>query len=238
MTVHISSPWIKLGLFVFCGVLASWLTTWPQAWSNPSAENITLHRAQAADSGGMSWSWEDTPKPMSRVLTGFVVGSGTPSLGEVSEPPPWTRFSQARSETDPASISYLASGWPVECFRSTSIPEAMTAGSVRFRWEIFGGIPVGPRESFAISLPPRNIPVVPLWPGLLLSTLAWSVAAFVIVYSYQHAVRAVRSYSRRKQGLCSGCSYPLRDLTLCPECGESNGSASPKLAHAAAASHG
>jgi hypothetical protein len=60
-----------------------------------------------------------------------------------------------------------------------------------------------------------RLPVMPVWNGLLLNVLLWSV-----LWSIPGPLRyGVRRYRRKRRGLCLACGYAVEDLEICPECG-------------------
>ena len=60
-----------------------------------------------------------------------------------------------------------------------------------------------------------RLPVMPVWNGLLLNVLLWSVLWSVP----GPLLRGVRRYRRMRRGLCLACGYEVEDLEKCPECG-------------------
>lgn len=72
--------------------------------------------------------------------------------------------------------------------------------------------------SFANSLGlERDIPITPLWPGYLYTSLFWTAISFALICT----PRLFRHHRRVRRGACLRCGYTLADLAKCPECGES-----------------
>ncbi len=70
----------------------------------------------------------------------------------------------------------------------------------------------------------RKIPIAPIWGGLILNILFWSAAWF-----FPGAIwRSVRTYRRKRRGLCLACGYAAEDLERCPECGSDHAACSPE----------
>ncbi len=64
-------------------------------------------------------------------------------------------------------------------------------------------------------------PRKPLWTGLILNTLLYAAAAYLLIPAF--AFRQTRNHFRSKRNVCLRCAYPRTDLpspdTICPECG-------------------
>ncbi len=102
------------------------------------------------------------------------------------------------------------SGWPVRCAVA----------------EIAHGQPTGPggppmlasrslllvgRGSRAEQFVPRGV----LWGGILADLVFWTSVAFLA----WAGPRVARNGLRRSRGQCTGCGYPMRGQSRCPECG-------------------
>jgi hypothetical protein len=61
----------------------------------------------------------------------------------------------------------------------------------------------------------RRLPAIPIWNGLIINLLFWSV--FWIIPGV--VCRTVRTHRRKRRGLCIACGYAVEDLEICPECG-------------------
>lgn len=65
------------------------------------------------------------------------------------------------------------------------------------------------------------LPVFPLWSGLLLDTIFYAAAWWVVIFAPMSLYRAGRRQVRVSRGMCGSCGYDLRGSTggVCPECG-------------------
>lgn len=71
--------------------------------------------------------------------------------------------------------------------------------------------------SFANSLGlERDIPIVPLWPGYLYTSLFWTAISFTLIFT----PRLLRHHRRARRSACLRCGYTLAGLAQCPECGQ------------------
>ena len=63
----------------------------------------------------------------------------------------------------------------------------------------------------------RVLPLLPIWPGFALNTLAYALAAMIVAGLWW----LVRRSLRKMRGRCLACAYDLRGdySTGCPECG-------------------
>jgi len=59
------------------------------------------------------------------------------------------------------------------------------------------------------------LPLIPLWPGFILDTALFALAAWFPLA----AVRTLRRIRCRRLGRCPRCAYDVQDLAVCPECG-------------------
>lgn len=98
-------------------------------------------------------------------------------------------------------------GWPFRCLRCTSSAS---------------GNRLAPQNAYLFITNGGGtlllLPLDPIWPGLILDLVFWSLAVWGLLL----AARALRRARRRRRGLCVCCRYPVRDLpngSPCPECG-------------------
>lgn len=75
----------------------------------------------------------------------------------------------------------------------------------------------------------RYIPISPLWPGYLYTSLFWTAITFTLIFT----PRLLRHHRRANRGACLRCGYTLAGLEQCPECGTIARSA-PSGTHTAA----
>lgn len=69
--------------------------------------------------------------------------------------------------------------------------------------------------SVSFISPGRRLPIVPIWPGLFLDMLFWSLLWFIPGIIWQ----SIRIAKRKRRGHCLACGYAIEDFEVCPECG-------------------
>lgn len=74
-------------------------------------------------------------------------------------------------------------------------------------WAIPGMAGLGP--------PRRVLPYRPIWTGIVLNSLIYAFAIWLLVVG----PRALRRMSRRRRNLCPACAYPVGSSPVCTECG-------------------
>ena len=65
----------------------------------------------------------------------------------------------------------------------------------------------------------RTLPLRPMWPGFLYSTLVYGAFAWPVLCAPGFLRKRCR-LRRRRRGLCVWCKYPVRAFAVCPECGK------------------
>lgn len=63
------------------------------------------------------------------------------------------------------------------------------------------------------------IPLLPVWPGFAINVLFWMAICLLARLLFRAAIRG----RRRRRGLCPGCTYPIKGMSACPECGRAHG---------------
>lgn len=185
-------------------LVAGALATAAAAWSSvcfPSRSRPTVQVAQSPD---LAW-----PAPVPRFWPAphrieIATGPGLRSTHWEGVLP-----RGRRGLLDFYAVHDLRAGWPLPALRTrrhlfAQSPDAMTTFKSRT------GLP--PR--FGDNTP--ALPITPLWPGFLIDTAFWSVAAFV----FWSVPGVMRRRSRRRRGRCPRCGYDLAGLgrRTCPEC--------------------
>jgi len=61
----------------------------------------------------------------------------------------------------------------------------------------------------------RHVPHHPLWGGVMLNTIFYAVALWLLILG----PFALRRLIRLRRGLCPACAYPMGQALLCTECG-------------------
>ena len=68
----------------------------------------------------------------------------------------------------------------------------------------------------------RTLPLRPMWPGFLYSTLVYGAFAWLLL-CIPGFLRTRRQLRRLRRGLCIYCKYPVDNMAVCPECGKPTG---------------
>ena len=111
----------------------------------------------------------------------------------------------------PQVLQYRA-GWPLYCVRGVQAKfPARNIDRSRGWFAVRGSI--GPFQ----ILGQRHLPFLPVWPGLLASSIGYGSILWLMLA----APFELRRRWRRRRGLCIECGYDLRgiDSQKCPECG-------------------
>lgn len=115
------------------------------------------------------------------------------------------------------SLSHIHSGgWGETSWFNASNSPAQQEPDFGF---LANGLAV-PERLYTLGLGYRyRLPLLPLWPGFLYSTLTYGAVVWLMWF----ALGALRRRLRLRRGLCLNCKYPLGDFTICPECGNPTG---------------
>lgn len=109
-----------------------------------------------------------------------------------------------------------ASGWPMIALATEHQRAADFSHRQRFAINIGGSRDTG--SAWRPSGSPRLLPLLPIWPGILVDTAVFAAIWWVLFAG----VFLLRSHRRRRRGLCARCGYDLQHThrgQLCPECG-------------------
>jgi len=151
-------------------------------------------------------------RPMTAMFANALPALGMgdpPSSGLVGE------WGALRIVPDPAELSRIeledARGWPWLCLHAQF--EATGDG-----WRPIGGVTLNSGQA-TDELSIRILPMLPIWRGLLLSSLCYSLVWGVPLVG----VPTFRAWLRGRSGRCRACGYDLRGSDgRCPECGETS----------------
>lgn len=153
--------------------------------------------------------------------------SSGPSTGALV--PSWSTLDRASPTFADGTSKYEqrlldARGWPMVALSSETDSQANGTSSIPF---VTG---VGPMTflsgSFAITTPSASgvrppFPMRPIWSGVLVDTIVFAVAWWLIWITLTIPRRFVRDVARLRRGACIQCGYDLGfDFAPgCPECG-------------------
>lgn len=116
---------------------------------------------------------------------------------------------------------YFRAGWPFFAAEGREIYGFPTGTSAGRTHEVIGLTTVRIYGRYV------EVPLRPIWPGVLGNTLFYAVPAAlvlsalrVVVLGIRRALRSARARRRARRGRCIGCGYELGEgVTVCPECG-------------------
>lgn len=162
------------------------------------------------------------PHPILALSSEIRAGTRQPTLDEVRH-----IASAIPAEQD-------ARGWPFLCLYSRIHEHRDDALALAGR-PVTGGIRLPPRQiplatspqalisgvrnpSQLILREARALPLLPIWPGLILNTLIYAAALWLLTLGPIRLRRALRA----RKGHCPQCGYDLNNLEAqrCPECGK------------------
>lgn len=146
--------------------------------------------------------------------------------------PSWSRVSgngdHRLSQGSSGSLIEVGHGWPMISM-SCSFGVSQTGGIILAPRSLalqlgsanIGNIPPGGRVVRRLSVDqwsePRVLPLVPVFYGLIINTIFYSIIIFMFLFGVQY----VRKLIRRLSGRCPMCTYDLQNniASGCPECG-------------------
>jgi hypothetical protein len=130
----------------------------------------------------------------------------------------WPTTAPPRTPYSVEASAFRAYGWPLPALAmSVELNEPVGAA---YSWRSRGFVLVPWFRSPDRTVPraPLALPGLPLWIGLVVNTLTFAAAAFVLLLFVRRRQMARRSRS----GRCAWCSYDMRatpPVAPCPECG-------------------
>lgn len=188
---------LLMGLCIACAVAWACALWSPLTFTSPRDPQVTGRWVDVETFAGVGYSGE----------------TDRLAKGAEGEPLNWERFGP----------SEFRAGWPARMFISRVVPHAVNdhalAGLELPLPELLGrGLPTDRLPALFHAAPGRRIPVQPLWTGLTINVLVWSLA----VAGTRRAWSALVRSRRDRQHRCHACGYPRRGLPqmgACPECG-------------------
>lgn len=198
----------------------------PVAWSAEIDHGDRIESVLCYGERGIErWHWWPGPfDPDPRDLTPDMASHVWPGpmpvdIDAKDDPrPAMARVPDPGYESNPR---YLRAGWPFFAAEGREIYGFPTGTSTGRTHEVIGltTVRIGRRHV--------EIPLRPIWPGLLGNTLLYAVPAALVlsalrlvVLGIRHALRSARARRRARRGRCIACGYELgQGVTICPECG-------------------
>jgi len=109
---------------------------------------------------------------------------------------------------------YQESGWPIRVLCAQLELDVAD----KFTEHPFGSAIIWghqPNRTF-----PRCVPLVPIFPEIILSILIYSVAFWMFIQLASHVRTRIKTVYALRAGICVKCGYKLfKSQTVCPECG-------------------
>jgi hypothetical protein len=214
------------------------ITTVILAWL-PAA--LPIHRWSGADSGYRSYFvpprillgeavlFHRSDRPLDTHLYGsltstWLTGTINTSLGATIERNQITILDSAPFDPEltgnlpPGAGFYeTRAGWPWRGLASRSFPTPVTLRTGGVLQGDLGVIDCGAAPSWMRQKKRLQLPIMPLWPGLIGNLIVWSGFWLVIL----GLLGLARGVWRQRNGRCPKCSYSLTEGREpgCPECG-------------------
>ena len=218
---YVIVPGVFLILGVAINILVSWACAfWMPVWNFESARGIFTD--EYGNWGVIRYScWGAQSFLSSRFTTDVPFRKGVVGTDPRSLVPRWSGFNEpsarlSRGEIDSEDRWVEARGWPAYSmwYEADSSTYAFVGDPIPVR----GGYQVSrwpPGKLGHISLP-RAIPLRLLPLGFCISTAFYAIILWIIC----SARVFLKSYWRKKHGLCQSCAYPVGTNPLCTECGK------------------
>jgi hypothetical protein len=198
-------------------LLASWLPLWFPGQGRPE-------RKARDSSGSPSWElWiEHAPGRDTIAYWRMQVSGLNVAIPQADFERDKIDLNQLLSSLRPARLAdidlfavFTTTGWPMRAL-ACSVEDVSQSSKRRGNehWRVSAGLFLYDRG----NLPPRVLPVGPLWPGFLVNAAMYAAILFTLFSSTRAAKRAFRT----RRGRCPGCGYSRIGLSAaapCPECG-------------------
>jgi rubrerythrin len=115
----------------------------------------------------------------------------------------------------PARFTWTECGWPATCLRLVHLDVANTKVSdphLPKDWQL-------KPTSFVL---PIELPLKPLWPGMLINVACFTAAWFTLLFAARRLITHTIRLHRTRHNRCPACAYSLAGVTTnrCPECGD------------------
>lgn len=190
-----------------------------QAWWVTRLDRDDDYHSLWAQARLATWTGREWQPPQGAEMPFFPHGS--PGL------PPPKHCDDIFSEFDRAGLAGLlddstsiiiecyGTGWPSPClWRALVEVDGSSTKTPRWTWNIDG---LQAESSWNGILEPLQLPLRPIWPGLLVNT-AFYAALWSLPLS---ALPLLKHRRRKRRGHCPRCNYDLKGALAqgCPECG-------------------
>jgi hypothetical protein len=167
---------------------------------------------------GKAISWREPARD-------FVASS---AIAEVApDPPRWVDLDLDLESTaatanrrffdHPARRYEIAYGWPMLSFRGGLLATPWRTPPATHDYP--PALPEIPAMlAIGLSAEPRAMPLMPIFPGVVLNTALYGAAWWAVLFS----PGVIRRERRRRRGACLACGYDRRGIAagaVCPECG-------------------
>ncbi len=205
----------KLVVFLLLGAIVNVAVAWGCAQLTPGP----LIKQELRDSDFSIWrvqmrtGWPSEPyHRLSATAFGirYEVMSGRIDFANTSAPPGWLK----------GIYKEWRVGWPLRCLaRHTwlSFGKNIPSGHTFTSGMDEKGLVLLSQNGMFADLRERRLPIEPVWHGLIVNTLFYSAALWMLTLGPFTA----RRFIRRKRGACIKCGYDLRGKLWsgCSECG-------------------
>lgn len=187
---------------------------WGLAWFVPWRPSSTTGFERHSD-GYSTWFYHDKHPGLESLLWA-TRGSKAFPPGTVKAPG-WSLVKARDGCKHKVSLGHLefAAGWPMlslKCCLAIEInPRQMSAEP---KWSALAVR----HSSTATSFEPRALPLMPVWPGLVVNFLVFAAVAMCAMVTPGWIVRE----RRRCRGHCVWCGYPKGNAATCSECGKAS----------------
>jgi hypothetical protein len=112
-------------------------------------------------------------------------------------------------------VQWTECGWPRTCLRSVHLRLSSLQVSdphLPKDWQL-------KPTSYAL---PIELPLKPLWPGMLTNVACFTAAWFTLLFAARRLITHAIRLRRTRHNRCPACGYSLTGVTtnVCPECGD------------------
>tara|TARA_R110002073_G_scaffold118918_5_gene259289 strand:- start:232043 stop:232852 length:810 start_codon:yes stop_codon:yes gene_type:complete len=191
-----------------------WIGVWEQQYSTQRRTPPPRRLGVAGPPMQLWWAWEPVKPVGSTTLTFLDLRETFRGLETTQDS---EQDSETPAQTDMLSFAEIKYGWPALSHRVRgAYNESVSNIDNSFKSKAHGGVglPITKPGAMSGSI---AFPYQPIWTGLIINTLFWSI----IIATLLSIKRAFRHARRMRKGQCPLCSYDLEYVSVngCPECG-------------------